>query len=205
MLEETPSPVPRKPNKSLPKNARRPTTRSQTGAVAKRLTRDDDVLPEPKKRALPIRKRHKSASDSSAEPDSGSSHAHESASSKPPSTRGASTCSTSSMPVLPSTHEAQLTFYHSSMSETDQSQTRLPRSRASLPTPIPNLTKKSRGRRVPTKASTDVDSNQNDSRLYVCSVDGCGKCFHRGEHLKRHIRSIHTHEKRMLSILRCVL
>jgi hypothetical protein len=26
-------------------------------------------------------------------------------------------------------------------------------------------------------------------------VDGCGKCFFRGEHLKRHIRSIHTHEK----------
>ncbi|CAE6404905.1 unnamed protein product [Rhizoctonia solani] len=26
-------------------------------------------------------------------------------------------------------------------------------------------------------------------------VDGCGKCFHRGEHLKRHIRSIHTNER----------
>ncbi|KAF8989661.1 hypothetical protein BDZ89DRAFT_974657, partial [Hymenopellis radicata] len=30
---------------------------------------------------------------------------------------------------------------------------------------------------------------------YMCTVEDCGKCFHRGEHLKRHIRSIHTHDK----------
>ncbi|KAF9486183.1 hypothetical protein BDN70DRAFT_770160, partial [Pholiota conissans] len=76
-----------------------------------------------------------------------------------------------------------------------QPECRLPRSRASLPTPIPNLTKKSRGRRVPTQASGSADADQKDHRLYVCTVTGCGKCFHRGEHLKRHIRSIHTHEK----------
>lgn len=35
------------------------------------------------------------------------------------------------------------------------------------------------------------------TRSYVCRVNGCGKCFQRGEHLKRHIRSIHTNEKRM--------
>ncbi|KAG6874676.1 hypothetical protein C0992_007004 [Termitomyces sp. T32_za158] len=33
-------------------------------------------------------------------------------------------------------------------------------------------------------------------RTYTCDVDGCGKLFARGEHLKRHIRSIHTYEKR---------
>ena len=33
-------------------------------------------------------------------------------------------------------------------------------------------------------------------RSYICQVDGCGKAFRRGEHLKRHIRSLHTHEKR---------
>jgi uncharacterized Zn-finger protein len=33
-------------------------------------------------------------------------------------------------------------------------------------------------------------------RMYLCEVDGCGKCFARGEHLKRHVRSIHTYEKR---------
>ena len=33
-------------------------------------------------------------------------------------------------------------------------------------------------------------------RMYMCKVAGCGKCFARGEHLKRHVRSIHTNEKR---------
>jgi uncharacterized Zn-finger protein len=36
----------------------------------------------------------------------------------------------------------------------------------------------------------------NGGRPYKCTVDDCGKCFIRGEHLKRHIRSIHTNEKR---------
>ncbi|KAE9391759.1 hypothetical protein BT96DRAFT_297258 [Gymnopus androsaceus JB14] len=90
--------------------------------------------------------------------------------------------------------------------------------RATLPTPVPNLTKKSRGRRVPvrvitttgaeiitnpapvgsepaTDTSTGNGAVSKEKRSYVCSVEGCGKCFHRGEHLKRHIRSIHTHEK----------
>ena len=68
------------------------------------------------------------------------------------------------------------------------------RTRAFFPTPVPNLTKKSRGRRVPTSETVDPVT-QPDKRYYVCKVEGCGKCFHRGEHLKRHIRSIHTHEK----------
>ncbi|KAL0571318.1 hypothetical protein V5O48_010639 [Marasmius crinis-equi] len=32
-------------------------------------------------------------------------------------------------------------------------------------------------------------------RRYVCTADGCGKCFVRGEHLKRHVRSLHTWDK----------
>ncbi|KPV76450.1 uncharacterized protein RHOBADRAFT_894, partial [Rhodotorula graminis WP1] len=28
-----------------------------------------------------------------------------------------------------------------------------------------------------------------------CKVPGCGKCFKRSEHLKRHVRSIHTNER----------
>lgn len=82
-----------------------------------------------------------------------------------------------------------------------------------LPIPVPNLTKKSRGRRVPTmeefraESATVVKSangrkkdanspSSKASRTYTCDVEGCGKLFARGEHLKRHVRSIHTYEKR---------
>ncbi|KAJ6541541.1 hypothetical protein B0H19DRAFT_958234 [Mycena capillaripes] len=76
---------------------------------------------------------------------------------------------------------------------------RRPRARPSaalpVPVPVPNLTKKSRGRRVPTVATLFGGGEFAASRLYTCKVPGCGKCFARGEHLKRHVRSIHTYEK----------
>ena len=80
-----------------------------------------------------------------------------------------------------------------------------------VPVPVPNLTKKSRGRRVPTvdslattvgasvKGTTRKDGVEDGggiARTYTCDAAGCGKCFARGEHLKRHVRSIHTYEKR---------
>jgi hypothetical protein len=100
-----------------------------------------------------------------------------------------------------------------------------------LPVPVPNLSKKSRGRRVPTTTSitslsmasmasvasaVSEDAAAADAatpapdpnspaptpgtsaagRTFTCQVDGCGKLFSRGEHLKRHVRSLHTHEKR---------
>lgn len=79
-----------------------------------------------------------------------------------------------------------------------------------VPVPVPNLTKKSRGRRVPTVDSLAAaagksgkntslregdDGEAKNARTYTCDADGCGKCFARGEHLKRHVRSIHTYEK----------
>ncbi|KAL0575786.1 hypothetical protein V5O48_006183 [Marasmius crinis-equi] len=91
-----------------------------------------------------------------------------------------------------------------------------------VPVPVPNLTKKSRGRRVPTVYSSSSSSNNTSgasafpsssardnltdvdgflrpedkgARIHMCKVPGCGKCFARGEHLKRHVRSIHTWEK----------
>lgn len=76
-----------------------------------------------------------------------------------------------------------------------------PRIRTAPPVPVPNLTKKSRGRRVPTAEDAAAESEAVEGRkgrVYVCKVEECGKCFSRGEHLKRHIRSIHTHEKREL-------
>ena len=175
----------------------RPLTRSQTGTVFKRRRRDDsDHLDPavPKKRAAAPRKRQK-ASPSTSE--SASPEVEDSDSSpKPPTTREASlTASVSSGPASSSGN--QITFLHTSDPANGSAEPRLPRSRATLPTPIPNLTKKSRGRRVPTQVSTASDPDQKATRLYVCTVDGCGKCFHRGEHLKRHIRSIHTHEKRI--------
>lgn len=78
------------------------------------------------------------------------------------------------------------------------SERRGPRIRTAPPVPVPNLTKKSRGRRVPTAedaAAVEGDTDGKKNRVYVCKVEDCGKCFSRGEHLKRHIRSIHTHEK----------
>ncbi|KAF8797353.1 hypothetical protein BYT27DRAFT_7125799 [Phlegmacium glaucopus] len=57
-----------------------------------------------------------------------------------------------------------------------------------LPIPVPNLNKKSRGRKVP-----HISNDTN--RTFVCVVSGCGKCFVRSEHLKRHVRSIHTNDK----------
>ena len=75
------------------------------------------------------------------------------------------------------------------------------RTMSKIPVPTPNLTKKSRGRKVPTSNGEPILASSRDKtkkgvRNYTCHVDGCGKCFVRGEHLKRHIRSIHTDEKR---------
>lgn len=48
--------------------------------------------------------------------------------------------------------------------------------------------------------AADVEAKiASSARAYVCQVDGCGKAFRRGEHLKRHVRSLHTHDKRALS------
>ncbi|KAM0754914.1 hypothetical protein T439DRAFT_377320 [Meredithblackwellia eburnea MCA 4105] len=75
-------------------------------------------------------------------------------------------------------------------------------------------TKRSRGRRPPCSPDLIVageDPNENPSeaqirycgvtktgkpkKIFLCKVPQCGKCFKRSEHLKRHVRSIHTHEK----------
>ncbi|KAF9235808.1 hypothetical protein BU15DRAFT_23806, partial [Melanogaster broomeanus] len=79
-------------------------------------------------------------------------------------------------------------------------QRRKPRAMTKVPVPVPNLTKKSRGRKVPTSNGEPVYSHSKDKtkkgvRTYTCHAEGCHKCFVRGEHLKRHIRSIHTEDK----------
>ncbi|CEP09509.1 hypothetical protein [Parasitella parasitica] len=52
----------------------------------------------------------------------------------------------------------------------------------------PKKTPRSRGRRVSNVPGCGT-------RMFTCKADGCGKVFKRSEHLKRHIRSIHTLEK----------
>ncbi|EKM82234.1 hypothetical protein AGABI1DRAFT_126565 [Agaricus bisporus var. burnettii JB137-S8] len=64
-----------------------------------------------------------------------------------------------------------------------------------LPVPVPDLIKKSRGRKVPHQESKKKLDYDDSKREFICEVLGCGKCFVRGEHLKRHVRSIHTHDK----------
>ncbi|KAG0280913.1 hypothetical protein BGZ96_001375 [Linnemannia gamsii] len=54
--------------------------------------------------------------------------------------------------------------------------------------PSPSLTTKSRTRR----ASLSPDGT---TRVFTCLIDACGKQFKRSEHLKRHVRSVHTLEK----------
>jgi hypothetical protein len=68
---------------------------------------------------------------------------------------------------------------------------------SNIPIPVPNLTKKSRGRPVPTSSSlVSAGGTKKTDRKYKCTAEGCEKCFIRSEHLKRHLRSIHTNEKR---------
>jgi hypothetical protein len=70
-----------------------------------------------------------------------------------------------------------------------------------LPVPVPNLTKKSRGRKVPISFDFLEDGASDKTRVYLCKVPDCGKRFVRAEHLKRHVRSIHTYDKRELFLL----
>ena len=66
-----------------------------------------------------------------------------------------------------------------------------------IPVPVPGLTKNSRGRSVPKKAETIVFPD--GTRAFWCNVQDCDKLFSRGEHLKRHITSIHTNDKSPIS------
>jgi Zinc finger, C2H2 type len=184
--------------------SRRPFTRSQTGYISKPRRRDDSPPVAVTRRTSPSRKKRKP----SVKPPSEESYLDAPQgqnTSDPPSKRRAYEATTvhSDITVHPPTC-FQLSLVPGSSSSTTSSTAdmspdrRGPKPRVILPIPIPNLTKKSRGRRVPTKVGTGFasDADPKDTRLYVCKVESCRKCFHRGEHLKRHIRSIHTHDKR---------
>ncbi len=40
------------------------------------------------------------------------------------------------------------------------------------------------------------EPDPGSEKQFVCMVNGCGKCFRRYEHLKRHSKSVHTSERR---------
>ena len=82
-------------------------------------------------------------------------------------------------------------------------------------------TKRSRGRRPIDSYALDVDPEAEATtastydqlafsgvtktgkpkKIFICRVPGCDKCFRRGEHLKRHIKSLHSHDKRKSYLL----
>ncbi|KAG7100163.1 hypothetical protein E1B28_001943 [Marasmius oreades] len=181
---------------------KRPYTRSQSGRTIKRRIRDDNALDPDSQSSSPIKRAKLSRKRPIRKPqpkeveseDNSTSESEEPGAIKSAiNTAGGGELS--APPIMPEEH---------SQSEQTMVAPSLPMRygtnrvmRATLPTPVPNLTKKSRGRRVPTRAVAELPVSEriDDKRSYVCSVEGCGKCFHRGEHLKRHIRSIHTHEK----------
>ncbi|KAF9183834.1 hypothetical protein BGZ49_004520 [Haplosporangium sp. Z 27] len=62
-------------------------------------------------------------------------------------------------------------------------------SSSSSPSAIKPTPKRSRGRRV------SCNPDNSGCKVFTCRFDDCGKIFKRSEHLKRHVRSIHTMEK----------
>ncbi|KAJ8085198.1 hypothetical protein PM082_003992 [Marasmius tenuissimus] len=199
-------------NSASDSQSQRPFTRSQSGRPIKRRVRDDNALDSasqstsPAKRPKVTRKRSVRKPQPKEEPKEAESEdndnlpypsdeyqtpaeSEELARSTPPIDKSSDpSTSTSESSTVPSAQNSLPMRYGTNRVM-----------RATLPTPVPNLTKKSRGRRVPTRVGAETPNSggdrTDDKRSYVCSVEGCGKCFHRGEHLKRHIRSIHTHEK----------
>lgn len=170
----------------------RPVTRSQTGRVAKR--RQPESAPDAAKRAPTKKSRTQSRQASATEETEEAPATGSPPMTAPPPLDVQPAVAPGPEMLPPST--ARITFLEVATAADAQGDRRISRSRAVFPVPVPNLTKKSRGRRVPTTQTLDTTSVQPEKRVYICKVDGCGKCFHRGEHLKRHIRSIHTHEKR---------
>ncbi|CAA7264873.1 unnamed protein product [Cyclocybe aegerita] len=137
----------------------------------------------------------------------GASPASTSTSSSQPSRSTSSASNPSSTSSTPSSTSSTST--HTTTTSTARRRLR-PSPTMPIPVPVPNLTKKSRGRRVPTMSSLEdmrsaasgagkkrqsAAAGGKNARMYLCDVEGCGKCFARGEHLKRHVRSIHTYEK----------
>ncbi|KAF9428958.1 hypothetical protein BGZ76_001985 [Entomortierella beljakovae] len=88
-----------------------------------------------------------------------------------------------SYPLIRTLSEPSISFFQSSSSNGTNDSTA---NGSSMIKPTP---KRSRGRRV------SCNPDNSGCKVFTCRFDDCGKIFKRSEHLKRHIRSIHTMEK----------
>ncbi|KAI6024330.1 hypothetical protein EDC04DRAFT_2543828, partial [Pisolithus marmoratus] len=64
----------------------------------------------------------------------------------------------------------------------------------------PSINRKSRGRQVPVSPDgkpirTRCKNGEIKARPFVCPYFDCAKTFARNEHVKRHIRSLHTDDE----------
>lgn len=69
---------------------------------------------------------------------------------------------------------------------------------------IPSTVTTGGGKKKSTRAKRNAAAsvtNQDQAKNFPCLHDNCGKVFKRSEHLKRHVRSIHTREKRKFTHL----
>lgn len=120
-----------------------------------------------------------------------------------PSSPTSTTTALSTSSSLPGTHAHHSN--HTLPPLTSSNNTRQPSPKSpSIPSSTPPLLQPAhssviashphRSRRPPVRTSTS--RSIKEKRTFACQADDCGKVFKRSEHLKRHIRSIHTNEKR---------
>ncbi|KAF9404388.1 hypothetical protein BGZ94_004213 [Podila epigama] len=83
-------------------------------------------------------------------------------------------------------------FFHNSMGVVTS---RPPLPHTSDKTAVPQLNQRRGSEVSPVKSRLRRASSSPDGAVFTCTFDDCGKLFKRSEHLKRHVRSLHTQER----------
>ncbi|KAK1229468.1 hypothetical protein PQX77_007462 [Marasmius sp. AFHP31] len=201
-------------NSASDSQSQRPFTRSQSGRPIKRRVRDDNALDSASQSTSPVKRpkvtRKRSVRKSQPKEESKEAESEDNDNlpdpADEPQTPAESEEFAQSTPPIDKPSDPSTSTSESSTAQSAQNS--LPMRygtnrvmRATLPTPVPNLTKKSRGRRVPTRAGAETPNSggdqTDDKRSYVCSVEGCAfKCtfancdkfFNRHDNLLQHIK-----------------
>ncbi|KAG0231544.1 hypothetical protein BGX31_005482 [Mortierella sp. GBA43] len=102
---------------------------------------------------------------------------------------GHSSTSMESVPMIPTASSTSISSVGSisSVSSTSSSG-----SNSSISSPCSNSASSAASKARARRASFNPDIS---NRVFTCNLDDCGKLFKRSEHLKRHVRSVHTLEK----------